>query len=267
MAVHISEIVGALPRVQYDAKSPAKPKPAPSSANATAARDCPVCKGSGFVARDVPVGHPDFDKKWPCPHPCHAAERLARLARLAKLSGLAEADLGLRLVDFKANGTVAGAVLAAAQSFLADPTPLLYLWGGYGNGKTLLLKSLVNEFNEQGRVAVYAKFSRLLWWMRQVFSDNGDREGYLGRYERLKRVPVLAVDEFDKANLTAFAQEFQFDFLDERYEAGLRGECCTVFASNSPPGELPGYLLSRVEDGRCLVIENRGKDLRPHLGG
>lgn len=225
-------------------------------------RDCPVCSGSGYVARDVPFGHPDFNRKWPCPHPCHAEERLARLA---KLSGLDERDLSLRLADFRADGAVTGGVLRTARAFLAEPAPLLYLWGGYGNGKTLLLKALVNEFNERGEVAVYAKFSRLLWWMRQVFSENGDREGYLGRYERLKSVPVLAVDEFDKANLTAFAQEFQFDFLDERYEAGLRGECCTLFASNSPPDELPGYLLSRVEDGRCLVIENRGKDLRPHL--
>jgi len=208
------------------------------------------------------VGHPDFGRTFPCPDPRHNAERLARLA---KLSGLDEAELGLRLSDFKAGGAVTNDVLKATRAFLAEPAPLFYLWGGYGNGKTLLLKALVNEFNAVGRVAVYTKLTRLLWWMRQVFGENGDRESYLDRYGRVKRVPVLAVDEFDKANLTAFAQEFQFDFLDERYEAGLRGECCTVFVSNSPPGELPGYLLSRVEDGRCLVVENRGADLRPHL--
>lgn len=173
--------------------------------------------------------------------------------------------MGLRLNDFKPTDDLAGEVLTAAQAFLADPAPLFYLWGGSGNGKTLLLKALVNEFNQLGRAAVYTKFTRLLWWMRQVFGDDGDRESYVDRYERIKCVPVLAIDELDKANLTAFAQEFQFDFLDERYESGLRGDGCTVFASNTPPGELPGYLRSRVTDGRCLVVENRGEDLRPYL--
>lgn len=224
---------------------------------------CPICKGAGALVVDVPVGHPDFARTWPCPDPCHNEERLARLA---KVSGLDMSELGLRLDDFKADNAVTGEVLMATRVFLDDPTPLFYLWGGSGNGKTLLLKALINEFNRRGRVAIYTKFTRLLWWMRQVFGDNGDRESYVDRYERIKRVPMLAVDEFDKANLTAFAQEFQFGFLDERYEAGLRGMCCTLFASNSPPDELPGYLLSRVLDGRCMVVENRGKDLRPYLG-
>lgn len=216
------------------------------------------------MTRDVPVGHPDFNRTWPCPDPRHNKERLARLARV---SGLDSSELNLRLADFKAGNEMTGEVLRVAKTFLEAPAPLFYLWGGYGNGKTLILKALTNEFNGIGRMAMYTKFSQLLWWMRQVFGKNGDRESYLDRYGRIKQVPVLLVDELDKANLTDFALEFQFDFLDERYEAGLRGECFTVFASNSPPDELPGYLLSRIQDGRCLVVENKGKDLRPHLGG
>lgn len=210
----------------------------------------------------MPVGHPDFERYDPCPHPCHNEERLARLA---KVSGLDRSELGLQLADFKANSVATGETLAAVGEFLAAPRPLLYLWGGVGNGKTLLLKALVNEFNQMGQAAVYTKLTRLLWWMRQVFGDDGDRESYLDRYERIKRVPVVALDEFDKANLTAFAQEFQFDFMDERYEAGLRGEGCTIVASNTPPDELPPYLSSRVRDGRCLVVENEAADLRPFL--
>lgn len=223
--------------------------------------DCPTCNGSGATAADVPVGHPDFDRTWPCPDPCHNEERLARMAQV---SGLDRSELGLRLSEFRPMDDLSEGVLIAARAFLADPSPLLYLWGGPGNGKTLLLKALVNEFNQRGRPAVYTKFTKLLWWMRQVFGD-GDRESYTDRYERIKRVPMLAIDEFDKANLTSFAQEFQFDFLDERYEAGLRGEGGTIFASNTPPDELPAYLLSRIMDGRCLVVENRAADLRPHL--
>jgi len=175
-------------------------------------------------------------------------------------------DTQLRLADFGVEDSTRN-VIIAARDFLRAEIPTLYLWGGPGSGKTLLLKALVNEFNIQGQVAVYAKFSRLLWWMRNVFGENGNREGYLDRYERLKRTSVLAIDEVDKANMTSFAMEFQFDFFDDRYEAGLRGESLTIFASNSPPDDLPPYLLSRLQDGRCRIVENMGPDLRPHLGG
>jgi len=128
------------------------------------------------------------------------------------------------------------------------------------------LKALVNEFNERGYVAVYTKFSQLLWYMKQVFGRNGDKESFIERYNRLKRVPMLGIDEFDKANMTDFAMEFQFDFVDDRYVSGLRGKnCWTVFITNTKPDDLPGYLESRIKDGRCTIIENKSRDLRPHL--
>ena len=27
---------------------------------------CPVCKGAGYLVKDVPYGHPDFGKLYPC---------------------------------------------------------------------------------------------------------------------------------------------------------------------------------------------------------
>lgn len=224
--------------------------------------ECPLCKGAGALGRDVPIGHPDFDRIFPCSHPCHNKERLVRLV---KVSGLAPQDLSLRLIDFEANDRVTHKVLEAAQSFLAHPCSIFYLHGGPGNGKTLILKALVNEFNRTGFTAVYTSFFQLLWWMRQVFGKSGDRESFLDRYEHIKRVSVLAIDELDKVKQTDFVQEFQFDLINMRYEAGLRGECCTIFASNDPPDALSSYLLSRIRDNRCLVVENKAPDLRPYL--
>lgn len=65
--------------------------------------------------------------------------------------------------------------------------------------------------------------------------------------------------------MTEFATEFQFDVLDERYRSAIDGETMTIFASNTPPIELPAPIRSRVMDGRFQVVHNPGGDARPQM--
>src|ERR671922_2571256 len=51
------------------------------------AADCPICKGHGFVRKNVPVGHPEFGRAIPCT--CRQAEVRDRLRRRSNLGPLA----------------------------------------------------------------------------------------------------------------------------------------------------------------------------------
>lgn len=237
--------------------------------------ECPLCDGRGFFMADLSPGEPGFGRPIRCEGRQHLEERLAQLARWWDYDAQ---DQGIRLADVSPQPKNR-AMLAAAATFLERPRGWLYIWGGPGNAKTVILKALVNELNLAGAgPARYIKFTKLVNHMREAFSQKKEREQqmakgmdralwsegtYMDRFERLKRVPILAIDEFDKARMTDFADEFRFDFLDDRYEQAVKGQTCLIFASQQPPAHhLPKPVTSRFEDGRFQVINNLAGDSR-----
>lgn len=229
-----------------------------------------MCKGLGFIRHDVPVGHPEFGKAFPCGHPSHSGERMERVI---KVSGLTDKDLKRRLRDIKPNpGNQA--MLQAAREMIDNPEGWLYVWGGPGNAKSEVLIGIVNELRLKGKVILYTKFSRIIEYMREAFSEHQQRDkygpeasslGYVDRFERLKAIQVLAIDEMDKVRSTPFADEFCFDFLDERYRQAIRGETVTIFASNADPAEFPPAIYDRLRDGRFKMIHNTASSARPYM--
>ena len=89
--------------------------------------------------------------------------------------------------------------------------------------------------------------------------------GYIARFNELKAIKVLAIDEMDKARDTEFMFDFRFHFLDYRYRQAVNGETITLFASNSAPSNLSDVLWDRVRDGRFKVIHNTAGSARPHM--
>lgn len=231
---------------------------------------CPLCCGNGFLRLDNPVGHPRFGKFEPCPHPLHQADRLARLARVSEMQ---PGEMARRVSDIRpvdGNRTM----LEAAGEMLNNPCGWLWIWGGPGNAKSEVLIALVNELNERGHgPAVYTKFTKLVDYMRDAFDERKRRAddpgfdlGYIARFNRLKAVRVLAIDEMDKVRETPFLNDFRFDFLDDRYRQGIAGQTVTLFASNSDPATLPDPIWDRVRDGRFKVIHNQAASARPYMG-
>ena len=257
----LKRICAAMQNSAHSTHSPAS-EPQPDNS-------CPTCGGTGFVRIDVPVGHPDFGKAVPCPDAMHTAERAARLA---EISHLLPAELSIRLADIT---PTAGnrAMLAACRAMIDTPRGWLYIHGGPGNAKSVALMAIVNEVNAAGRgPAMYIKFTDLLNWMRDAYRENTLRDktpetmlGYVERFARVKSIRVLAIDEFDKARSTSFADEFRFDFLDERYRTGVAGETATIFASNTPPSVLPEPIYDRIRDGRFVIVENTETSARPYM--
>ncbi|MCP4538830.1 MAG: AAA family ATPase [Chloroflexi bacterium] len=167
------------------------------------------------------------------------------------------------------------AMLELARRFVEQPWGFLTLHGTYGNAKTLILQAVVNEFREQhGLTGVYVKMRDLLNYVRAGYAPDA-QENTLARYERLKAVPVLAIDEIDaalylsyrtSAKMTDFAYEFRAAFLDDRYRLAVACRAHTLFAMNGEPSELPGDLYDRMRDGRFVVFHNADASMRPVMG-
>lgn len=224
----------------------------------------------------MPHDHPDFGKPVRCDGEAHQADQMKRLS---SLSDLTDYERQKRLSSIAVNDGNR-AVIEAAKSMLDDPYGWLYIHGGPGNAKGDVLISLVNEFALRGKTTLYIKFSRLVNIMRDAkmerraeashIEKNGSRDnyenlGYISLFNRVRSVYCLAIDEVDKVNMTGFAEEFRFDFFDERYRLALAGEAITVFASQTTPDEMPMPLTSRFYDGRNRVVENTQPDARPAM--
>lgn len=191
-----------------------------------------------------------------CPA-CHAA-RLQ--ARLVAASGLLPSELGLSLGDVVPNGPGTETMLAMAREFCREPWGVWTLWGSFGNAKTLILQAVVNHWRREGVLAVYVRFGDLLDYIRAGFNpdrhldEDGVPDNHLARYRQLMAVRVLAIDEVDKARLTAFASEFQTAFLDDRWRYGVERDPVarrhTLLAMNDDPAGLPGHIWDRLRDGR-----------------
>lgn len=210
--------------------------------------------------------HPQFGKPVPCPHSVHEPERAKKLA---KVSGLSEKDLARRLSDIKVNNQNQE-MLEAARAMIDKPYGWLYLWGGRGNAKTEALIAIVNELNKKGYTPVlYTKFAKIVDYMRDAYGERKKREtdpdadlGYIARFEQLKAVKVLAIDEMEKAKDTEFVEMFRFDFLDDRYRQAVHGETVTIFAGNNNPEQFDIVLYDRISDGRFRIVHNTAGSAR-----
>ena len=139
---------------------------------------------------------------------------------------------------------------------------MVYLFGNYGQAKTLTLKVAVAHSLRSGELAVYANMSDVLDDLRLAFSEEDSSRDLLRRMEWWKSLPLLALDEIEKVNPTNWAGERIHQLIDARWVQGIRGESVTLIASNKRPDQLDGYLASRIEDSRNRIVELSGPDGR-----
>lgn len=229
---------------------------------------CPACAGIGWVRHNAQPGQPDFGQLFPCD--CqHEAIEQRRFERLLKISGLSADELEMRFADviYRSDEEGAGTaeMLKLARAFVNEPRGIFIVWGGYGNGKTLILQAIVNEFRRQHGVwGTYVRLKDLIDHIRagnapDALSDTRER------YEYLRDVPILSIDECDKARMTDYAEEFWRAFLDDRYRLGLAREAHTVLAMNCDPATLPGDIWDRLMDGRFTRHHNADSSMRPAM--
>jgi DNA replication protein DnaC len=191
-------------------------------------------------------------------------EDQARFKPDYKRMGLLESDMNLCWADVKEGYSDGFRAMQVVKEKFKSGHGLVYLYGTYGQAKSLIGKILTVAGFKAGKRAAYANISGVLDDIRLAFDERENKATELiRRMEWWQSRDILFIDELDKGNNTDWAQERIFQLLDGRYQRAIREEALTVIASNKKADELDGYIMSRLKDSRLgPVLELNGPDGR-----
>lgn len=211
----------------------------------------------GFVTRDVPVGHPDFGKAFPCV--CQrdeiATRRSARLRELSNLSAVTDKTFESFLLDLPGLSETQLQTLRNAHSLAADyardPQGWLLLQGTYGGGKTHLAAAIANDCLARGQDVIFMTAPDLLDHLRSTFGPDSNVE-YDDLFEQVRATRLLILDDLGAESPTAWAQEKLYQLINHRYLNRLS----TVITTNVDPANLDPRVRSRLMDWHLTRLIN-----------
>ena len=218
---------------------------------------CPICNGVRFLRKDVERNHPEFGKIFPCE--CSSNDIYAQYANIP----MNEIDT----LDWSKVEDVGEALKAArtVREVMERGYGWVYLWGGPGIAKSLILQIAVAMCVKNKQRATYISMSEILDDLRAGYDTDYPNMEAINRLKRWTGIPVLAIDEFDKVKGTEYITERRMRLMDERYVTATRQESVTLIASNDPPQAFDGYIADRILDGRFYMVELTGKSMRPAM--
>ncbi len=226
---------------------------------------CPICGGVGYVRREVPVGDPMFGRLEVCVCQRESlrkaeSERLYQISNLASFSRFSFDTFQTKVHQGQENKTLSTA-LKAATHFAHTLNGWLLLMGGYGCGKTHLAAAVANEVVSLGVASVFLTVPDLLDWLRSSFS-NADTT-FEERFDEIRNVHLLVLDDLGTQNATAWAREKLFQLIDHRYIHKLP----TVITTNLNLNEIDERIASRLQDKELVTrIQIDAADYRNPLG-
>lgn len=145
-----------------------------------------------------------------------------------------------------------------SASQLADAIPAIALFGKAGRGKSHLLSLMVQTLIKANEVdAAYWSAAELFDQLRAGM----DTGSYEIRWQRVLRIPVLAIDDVGAGRWTEWTQDRFSTLVDHRYSKGLP----LLIATNIPPAGWDAKFGERTSSrlkGMCLRFELEGVDRR-----
>ena len=233
---------------------------------------CPICKDAGFLRLNVPITDPRFGQLIPCE--CRLREQeLRKHEELLKISNLGQFEhKTFENFDPGINRDVADA-RAIALRYAADPhgfgKPWLFFMGRCGTGKTHLAAAIANYYIiHQGGRALFTIVPDLLDHLRATFNPAAtDGVTYDQRFQDVRDVPLLILDDLGTENATPWAKEKLFQIFNHRYNERLS----TVVTTNHDFSQIDERIVSRLLDGglcQDIMIDApdfrlRGRDFTP----
>jgi len=128
----------------------------------------------------------------------------------------------------------------------------LYLTGNFGSGKTYLIAALFNELAKNNIKVAIIYWPEFLRTLKASFDTDFEE-----KYEDIKKVPLLLIDDIGAENLTAWARdEILGPILQFRMQEGLS----TFFTSNLNTEELEIHFsttANRIEKVKAKRIMER----------
>jgi DNA replication protein DnaC len=230
---------------------------------------CEICGGLGVVTLDVPVGHPDFGKAFPCV--CQAdklkVRRATQLRTISNLDAYTDKTFSTFEIDYslleeherglcqtfpnmtdRYNLTedqrrYVKIAAETALNYADNPQGWLLLQGGYGTGKTHLALAIANRRLEQSEPVLFITVPDLLDHLRSAFGPSSE-VGYDERFEQLRTAPLLILDDLGAESQTPWALEKLYQLISHRHAAKLP----TVVTTNRDPETLDPRIRSRLTD-------------------
>jgi DNA replication protein DnaC len=231
-------------------------------------KDCPLCKGAGFIHPRLPSGKPDFGHVIPC-HCVKASiekEQESRLQKYSNLGALASCNFD-NLAKMGISGDSVKQALfqkayEAAKLFALEPKGWLVLIGPSGSGKTLLAAAIASERIKRGQPAFFQTVPEFLDHLRSAFAP-GSEMPYDELFEKVCRAPLLILDDLGVQASTPWAKEKLDQLLNNRYIHELP----TVITTSIPVDELDERISTRLANPRLsliYVIEEKSSTLQEY---
>ena len=196
---------------------------------------------------DVPLGHPNFGRLFPCE--CKVRERAELL--IEELRRLSNLDAFTELTFQSFDPTVQGVTAAygAAIQYARNPHGWLFLHGNCGGGKTHLAVAIARQAMERQKLSVlFAVVPDLLDHLRATF-DPGNGVAYDERFNAVRNAQLLILDDLGTENTTPWAREKLYQIFNHRYNEQLP----TVVTSNQDFKRIEERVLSRLLDTRLTT--------------
>lgn len=219
--------------------------------------NCTICHGIGFYSRDLSVGDPEFGKVQVCE--CRKDQITASFReRLYELSSL-EALKDLTFESFQPRGRDTYSKFQSdsletawitTRKFADNLSGWLFLWGGYGCGKTHLAAAIANASVAVNVPTLFLTVPDLLDSLR--FAFDSEETTFEKRFEEIRNIPLLILDDFGTQNMTNWALEKLFQIINYRYINHLP----LVVTSNQSVELIEGRLKSRFLDSSMVALIN-----------
>lgn len=206
---------------------------------------------------NVPVTDPNFGRLIPCT--CKLREiqerNFAELERLSMLEAFAAKTF--QTFDTKIRGL--DDAYARALEYARNPSGWLLLWGNYGCGKTHLAAAIaIHATRNLALKTLFTIVPDLLDHLRATYHPSSVAT-YDERFEAVRTVPLLVMDDLGAESPTPWAQEKLFQIINHRYNEQLP----TVITSNVDLDRMDGRIRSRLCDQQlCCHLFIEADDYR-----
>lgn len=194
------------------------------------------------MIRRVPITAPDY--------------RTTATNRHADLSSLAlYADMTFDSFDTRRKATPEERAnleraLDVAAGYGRNPQGWLCLVGSYSTGKTHLAAAIAHEVQARGQAVMFVTTADLLDYLRVTFNP-GAPVTFDQRFQQVKNIPFLVLDDLSISSGSAWAKEKLFQIIDYRYVTHRP----TIFTMVNSTDNVDARLHSRLLDTRrCLIF-------------